>query len=937
MNPTSSTRYDFSKPLIRKDFISLMNTAQTVNEFRFIRQSALAWLAIFPGDLFINYLLANALAGEGKNAQAKQILEKLVKSDPEFSQALELLNVCDSQPTRRISSSKVHKADWERAIDASQKAILNNQLEDAEQLALKAVQAKPDSPIPTIHHIQVAHASNDFKGVQQLAEKYHQQWPDCLQISLLLAEAQIVNGDETNAVALLHQCVARDPAGQVPTRIWGPAYPYRPIWPDRMEFHFDIPIPAALAMAMGWNQLAPGEPVPALSAMPMGNAADKTLEDAVQTNDEELPFNPDSLTGLGATEHPIELPTDQIVLDEDSEGVATTESFSTASSTDQPSSGSENSCYSEFTQLEEQVKVVETELSKKGDETEKSDLESTEQLLSIQEEFEKLAKKIKRPAVGRSDGRFPMYIVVSSKKNLEKQYGKESATTIDELMRSLVNAIRKRPGWGALLYYPDDPGVTSALGLKPVQGIDPWKIKLSLTDLDHELARRGEMIGTLLIVGGPDIIPFHHLPNPTEDSDTEVLSDNPYSTSDENYFIPEWPVGRLPGTAGNDASLLVEILRRSVAYHENLSRSHLFWFRNPLFPNFIRSLKHLLFRIGLVKGTRPSFAYTAQVWRSSSVEVFKPIGRSPSMLACPPTQAGAWNNGKLPAHMGYFNLHGIEDSVEWYGQKIPNSDPKIPDYPVAISPKDIQGQRQAPGIIFSEACYGALIEHKKEDEALAYKFLSNGTYGLVGSTGISYGSVSTPLIAADLLGYYFWQEIHQGQMVGNALMRAKLKHAKEMNHRQGYLDGEDQKTLLSFVLYGDPLAILDEYRPLPKTIYRSRNHPVVKMISDNHNIDSSPEKIPSDVMAQVKKIVIEYLPGLQDAELSYIQQQCNCMKGGPQCGSCQLKTKSIKKMAPQRYVITLSKEVKTSKQVHHHFARMTVDPEGKVLKISESR
>ena len=69
------------------------------------------------------------------------------------------------------------------------------------------------------------------------------------------------------------------------------------------------------------------------------------------------------------------------------------------------------------------------------------------------------------------------------------------------------------------------------------------------------------MIGALLIVGGPEVIPFHRLPNPTDDMDREVESDNPYSTLDSNYFVPEWPVGRLPGESGQDAGMLIEQLR----------------------------------------------------------------------------------------------------------------------------------------------------------------------------------------------------------------------------------------------------------------------------------------------------------------------------------------------------------------------------------------
>jgi hypothetical protein len=69
------------------------------------------------------------------------------------------------------------------------------------------------------------------------------------------------------------------------------------------------------------------------------------------------------------------------------------------------------------------------------------------------------------------------------------------------------------------------------------------------------------MIGTLLIIGGNDIVPFHQLPNPTDDADTYVPSDNPYSSVDDNYFIPQWPVGRIPDEAGSDPVYLIEQLR----------------------------------------------------------------------------------------------------------------------------------------------------------------------------------------------------------------------------------------------------------------------------------------------------------------------------------------------------------------------------------------
>ena len=88
----------------------------------------------------------------------------------------------------------------------------------------------------------------------------------------------------------------------------------------------------------------------------------------------------------------------------------------------------------------------------------------------------------------------------------------------------------------------------------------------------------------------------------------------------------------------------------------------------------------------------------------------------------------------------------------------------------------------------------------------------------VGSTCISYGSVTTPLIGADLLGITSGGYVQDGISTGEALMRAKIELVREMNKRQGYLDGEDQKTLISFVHYGDPFMCKDSDEPLKKVI-----------------------------------------------------------------------------------------------------------------------
>ena len=59
---------------------------------------------------------------------------------------------------------------------------------------------------------------------------------------------------------------------------------------------------------------------------------------------------------------------------------------------------------------------------------------------------------------------------------------------------------------------------------------------------------------------------------------------------------------------------------------------------------------------------------------------------------------------------------------------------------------------------------------------------------------------------------YFLQYVFNRLPVGDALLNAKIDYAKRQIRRQGFLDEDDQKTLLEFVLYGDPSFRLPDPR-----------------------------------------------------------------------------------------------------------------------------
>jgi len=543
---------------------------------------------------------------------------------------------------------------------------------------------------------------------------------------------------------------------------------------------------------------------------------------------------------------------------------------------------------------------------------------------NIQEDFNLLAKQINQPMLSKADGRFPKYIVLTSKKGIENQFGPGALAAVNASLVEVVESVGKLRHWDASLVYVDDPVSAAEFGLKPAKYNDAWAIKNFLKDLDNSLKRSGEMIGALLIVGGPEIVPFHHLPNPIDDSDIEVLSDNPYATLDENYFVPSWPVGRLPGAFGNDPGALIRQIEKVTAHRVEILKNDPWWMRliNRLFNQRMRS----------------SFGYTAEVWRRASNSVFNPIGKPDKMEVSPPTDKYTIaSKFTKPVNLGYFNLHGLEDSPNWYGQRDVFTTLEGEDFPIAIRPDDVPRKGYAPQVVFSEACYGAYINQKTIHESMALTLLEAGTLTMIGSTTTSYGSIDTPLIAADLLAKLFWGYLQEGYTAGISLQRAKVLLAQEMHRRQGYLDGEDQKTLIQFVLYGDPLAQPFAIQNKSKKAMRIKSGSThVRMVCDKQNeVPTLRENIPDQVISNVKEIMKKSLPGMEDAKITYAHEKVQCT--GHNCPTHQFRSKNLPGIDPQRRVVILNKQFPYKDQIHNQFVRIKLNKDGSVAKMAVSK
>jgi len=872
--------------LERYRFLMLLNAANQCEEFQFSKQASMLWLVNYPGDLFVKYHQAMAYANLDQKDQAVSLLEGLAEHDPLFLEPHRALSVLSEAADRRAFYAAVTQylekkmppdetaGKWLSALWEARSAYSQDDLEQATSLIHATLVENPPSPLPAILHLQTAYKMESQEMLNNLSEIYHQQWPNCLQINVIKALAEMELGNEATAVKRLHWVAAHDSAGQVIQQLMGVGHRFQNLWPERLEIHFDLPIPASVTAYLGWNQLQTGPTEEPIFKHNRVSKPDKPhiAEDATQKIRVSVP-SPTKSKAIQAPPQEAANP-----------------------------------------------------------EPEEKEWASEADFDEIQQAFAKIAKRLKKPDLERADNRFPVYVVMTSKKQLDTIYGPNTTAIIDDHLSNLVGLIQNLPDWNATLFYPDDPQHLAPMGIKPVIGTDPWQIKLALADLDQALAKRGEMIGALLIVGGPEIVPFHHLPNPTYDNDLDVPSDNPYASIDENYFISQWPVGRLPGEAGSEAGLLLQQIRGVINQYEKRAK-----FGKSLVVNFaslINWILQLFSTLGNSLTNKNNLGYSAEIWRRASAEVYKTVGNPKDLHLSPPIQANSpdLQNGNI-LQAGYFNLHGVKDGPHWYGQKDFSNASNGPDYPIALSPSMFNEENPSPKLILTEACYGAYVEKKHYEEALSLKCLDSGTSSFIGSTCIAYGSITPPLIAADYLAEIFWQNVLEGLPVGYALMQAKLSLAEEMTKTQGFLDGEDQKTLLSFVLYGDPLAVHDGLQTMPKPLFRFKFHPAVKTISD-YDMQSSSDnsEMPKQVNKQVKKVVEKYLPGLENAQMQFKKSATSQVsKTGSEDQPNLTET-------PERYVVTLRKSYDGNQHTaHHHFARMTFDKKGKLVKFSTSR
>jgi Flp pilus assembly protein TadD len=891
----------------RSTCLSTLRAALASGRADFARDAAAEWLAAWPGDATAQLEMARAEIDLGHFELASGRLAHLVVTDPEDAEAYSLLTsvlrsrgdhehadlfaACAAALGGSVPAPAAFP-DWVLEVMQARQALTSNQPIPAVAHAIRALQADPDIPLPSQVAARAHLAAGQRDTALAVATAALKRWSECVGLRLIAAQAAIQSGDVARGIDAMHRAAGDDPTGTIAEQFLGVDHPYRGLWPKEMHADWTRPVPSEVAALLGANLLA-AAPAGGKAAAPSPALADVAPATGTQKNERGAGADPTTVpvVHLAIGHEPAE-----VLDDGTSPRPEEWEAFRGPNAGDGADS-------------------------------------QVDELAEIRAEFDRLAAQIQRRRhAADEESRTPAYVILSSKTRLIQEFGADRFRRIDEAISRLLQAVRARRGWRAYAVYADEPTSLRPFGLSPAEPTNAWQVKLRLADMDRVLSKRREMIGAVLIVGGPRIVPFHLLPNPTDDDDQTVPSDNPYSTTDENYFVPEWPVGRVP--SDSDPDLIVRVLQEAAAHHLALAQQD-----SPLesFRAWMGS------RLGWLLGSRPrNFGYTANIWRKASLSVFRSIGDPGSMYTSPPSQVGKLPAQVLrPTRLSYFNLHGVEDAPEWYGQRDPLKDnDQDPEYPVALRPQDIVNGGRAPKVVYSEACYGANVLDKSTETALALKFLASGTRAVVGSTKISYGSVTPPLIAGDLLGRMFWEYLRQNLPVGEALRRAKLGLSAEMLRRQGYLDGEDQKTVISFILFGDPL-----YAPAQTSAKAAARHIVRKTTRPKRMstacalgepIHSTDELDPA-THARIKTVVSQYLPGMSDAASRIHTQRVACMAGDHMCPSHQFASQPAPASGPKTMVVTLSKAIDQGSIRHSRYARLTLDQDGRILKLAVSR
>ena len=372
---------------------------------------------------------------------------------------------------------------------------------------------------------------------------------------------------------------------------------------------------------------------------------------------------------------------------------------------------------------------------------------------------------------------------VTAKKNLERKYSAAARREIDKAVKAWI-AGDATHGIKTIHVALDDDQAMNTLGVPPLKGrATANKVKRAVDALWKRISP-----DYLVLFGGEEIIPHFVVDNPSfhadGDDDAHVPTDNPYASSSayrksrrDSYLVPDRAVGRIPDMVEDgDPAWLVDYL--AVASN---------WASEP------RS------------AYRGAFAVCCDAWKGAGKESVRYFGEPDSRLLVSPPESDSSSKTKtrLKSRLHMIKCHGAQLDPRFFGQKGAS-------YPVVLTSKTLRQRLKPRTVAAAMCCYGAQVYSPDDPAAqepgawpLASSYLRGGAWGFVGSTMIAWVGGPT-MMCADWVVAAYLNGVLGGASLGRAMLEAKQDYVRWIGQQGHVPDIADEKTLIEFVLLGDP-------------------------------------------------------------------------------------------------------------------------------------
>jgi len=363
------------------------------------------------------------------------------------------------------------------------------------------------------------------------------------------------------------------------------------------------------------------------------------------------------------------------------------------------------------------------------------------------------------------------------------KYGAAGVAAIEQAV-SKWQAKDAERGFRNLYLAVDDGAALKPFGVAPLKGaVTAAKVKVVVDRLCAKLAP-----DYLVLLGAQDVLPQFEVANPTlhEDGDTDakVPTDNPYACSRPfvaskraSFLIPDRVVGRMPDLPGADdpAALLAQLATASG------------W----------KSKKASSYAGDLLA--------CCDEWVDAGRECVKAIGRAPGRLQVSPpaTATGKAIRDRHRKLLHMIKVHGAELDAQFYGQAGDS-------YPELLTSPSLTGRTRPGTVVGAMCCFGASFFDPSDPAAVVpgalpipAVYLQQGAFGFAGSTTTAWVGVGE-MMCADWIVTGFLKSFLGGASLGRAFLEAKQDFVNWIQKQGRSPDLAEEKTLLQFVLLGDP-------------------------------------------------------------------------------------------------------------------------------------